>query len=179
MKRSSASHREVRNEWWHEFNGSPGVIACCLCVILVVFSSAFRISTTIQNASRTHEPPHSCGEQYCAETSRKPIPEHSYVPPKANQVFHDPEFGSRMTRVTDERGVEGNLPGFSFISNSSAEINEWGKFDPRLGPNGGYYFYIMTGGGGAVLFSMECAHDAGHSVLRLVPKLPYARWRYF
>jgi len=99
----------------------------------------------------------SCPDFYCAETSRKLLPERPYVPPKANEVFHDPEFGSRMIRATDEKGIDGNLQGFSFISNSSAEINEWGKFDPKLGPNGGYYFYVMTGGGGAVLFSMDAA----------------------
>ncbi|MBZ5679207.1 MAG: hypothetical protein LAO24_03765 [Acidobacteriia bacterium] len=60
-------------------------------------------------------------------------------------------------RVTDESGVEGKLQGFSFNSNSSAETNEWGKFDGSLGPNGGYYFYIMTGGGGAVPFFMDAA----------------------
>ena len=75
--------------------------------------------------------------------------------PKVNQVFRDPDFGSRMVRVTDESGVGGELAGFSFGSNSSAETNEWGKFNPSLGPNGGYFFYLMTGGGGAVLFSMD------------------------
>lgn len=98
-----------------------------------------------------------CGEPYCAESSRNFLPEHAYVPPKPNQVFRDPEFGSRMVRVTDDGGVGGVLAGFSFISNSSAEINEWGKFDPSLGPNGGYYFYVMTSGGGSVLFSMDAA----------------------
>lgn len=106
----------------------------------------------------------ACADFYCADTSRKLIPEHAYVPPKANQEFRDPEFGSRMIRVTGGTGVDGNLQGFSFISNSSAEINEWGKFDPKLGPHGGYYFYVMTGGGGAVLFSMEAGtmHTTPH-----------------
>jgi len=101
--------------------------------------------------------PSNCGEPYCAESSRKFFPERQYAPPKSNQVFHDPEFGSRMLRVTDENGIGGTLAGFSFISNSSAEINEWGKFDPKLGPNGGYYFYVMTSGGGSVFFSMDAA----------------------
>jgi len=156
VKRSSNSHRENGNERTPELNRDSVVVAVFLPVMLVAFSFVFRATSTAgQNAPRAQNPSQSCGEQYCAETSRKLIPEPPYVPPKANQVFHDPEFGSRMIRVTDERGVDGNLPGFSFISNSSAEINEWGKFDPRLGPNGGYYFYIMTGGGGAVLFSMD------------------------
>ena len=72
-----------------------------------------------------------------------------------NQVFTDPDFGSRMVRVTDAGGIDGQLSGMSFTTNSSAEINEWGKFDPALGPHGGYYFYVMTSGGGAVFFSMD------------------------
>jgi hypothetical protein len=74
-----------------------------------------------------------------------------------NQVFRDPEFGSRLVRVTDENGIDGQLRNLSFNSNSSAEINEWGKFDPSLGTHGGYYFYIMTSGGGSVPYSMDAA----------------------
>ena len=81
--------------------------------------------------------------------------ESTITPPKVNQIFRDPDFGSRMVRVTDESGIEGKLAGFSFNTNSSAEINEWGKFNPALGKNGGYYFYLMTGGGGAVPYSMD------------------------
>jgi hypothetical protein len=94
---------------------------------------------------------------YCADTSRQLRPESPYTPPRANQVFRDPEFGSRLIRVTDESGINGILPGFSFGTNSGAETNEWGKFDPSLGPNGGYYFYVTTSGGGAVPFSMDAA----------------------
>lgn len=101
------------------------------------------------------KPTAGCGDPYCSESSRKFLPEHSVVAPKVNQVFHDAEFGSRMVRVTDDSGISGTLSGFSFSSNSSAEINEWGKFDSSLGPNGGYYFYVMTGGGGSVIYSMD------------------------
>jgi hypothetical protein len=101
-------------------------------------------------------PTASCGVGlYCAESSRQFKAESPIAPPKVNQVFRDPDFGSRMVRVTDETGIDGKLMGFSFASNSSAEINEWGKFNPSLGPNGGYYFYVMTGGGGAVPYSMD------------------------
>ncbi len=99
----------------------------------------------------------SCAGPYCAETGRQFRPETIYAPPRANQVFRDPEFGSRLIRITDEGGIDGNLPGFSFGTNSGAEANEWGKFDPSLGPHGGYYFYITTSGGGAVPFSMDAA----------------------
>jgi hypothetical protein len=92
---------------------------------------------------------------YCAETSLRVIPETQLPPPPVNQVFKDPDFGSRMLRVTDESGIHGQLAGFNFMTNSSAETNEWGKFDPRLGPHGGYHFYVTTSGGGAVFFTMD------------------------
>lgn len=102
------------------------------------------------------EPRAKCGDRpYCAETSRQVRPETPIAPPRVNQVFREPDFGSRIIRVTDENGIKGNFPGFSFGTNSSAEINEWGKFNPSLGQNGGYYFYVMTSGGGAVPFSMD------------------------
>jgi hypothetical protein len=99
----------------------------------------------------------SCGGLYCADTGKQFKAETATAPPKVNQVFRDPDFGSRIMRVTDEGGIDGKLTGFSFNTNSSAEINEWGKFDPSLGKNGGYYFYLMTGGGGAVPYSMDAA----------------------
>jgi hypothetical protein len=104
------------------------------------------------------ETPAKCGDRpYCAETGRQFKPETPIATPRVNQVFRDPDFGSRMIRVTDEGGVKGNFPGFSFTSNASAETNEWGRFNPSLGPNGGYYFYVMTSGGGAVPLSMDAS----------------------
>jgi hypothetical protein len=113
------------------------------------------------------------GGPYCAQTGKELRPENVDTPPRVNQVFRDPEFGSRIVRVTDEGGIGGRLVGFSFNSNSSAEINEWGKFDPSLGPSGGYYFYIGTSGGGAVPYSMDAAtmqvtpHCGGLNLCRL------------
>jgi hypothetical protein len=113
------------------------------------------------------------GGSYCAETSRQVRSGNLYAPPRVNQIFQDPEFGSRLIRITDENGIDGQLQGFSFGTDSSAEINEWGKFDPSLGHNGGYYFYIMTNGGGAVPFSMDAAtmqvtpHCGGLKMCRL------------
>ena len=128
-------------------------VFCFICIFVFARQSA-RKDGDSRSANSTQQA-NSCPDFYCADTSRTLMPERMYAPPKANQVFRDPEFGSRLIRATDERGIDGNLLGFSFISNSSAEINEWGKFDPKLGPHGGYYFYVMTGGGGAVLFSMD------------------------
>jgi len=132
-------------------------LLACLIATGLAMAQAQKKESDSKASTPDQKPPAGCGEPYCADTSRKFRPETPIVPPRANQVFHDPEFGSRMIRVTDETGVTGALSGFSFISNSSAEINEWGKFDPSLGPHGGYYFYVMTGGGGSVFFSMDAA----------------------
>lgn len=101
--------------------------------------------------------PPSCPDVYCADTSRTFRPESQVPPPKVNQVFRDPEFGSRIMRVTDEMGVNGMFPGFSFGTNSSAETNEWGKFNPALGEHGGYFFYVLSSGGAGMLFSMDAS----------------------
>ncbi len=129
------------------------------CFILVSFaSSGVRAGDREGKGSSSlsdQKSPAGCGEPYCADSSHKIFPARSVIPPKANEIFQDPDFGSRIVRVTDENGVGGILGGFSFGSNSSAEINEWGKFDPSLGPNGGYYFYVGTSGGGIVIYSMD------------------------
>jgi hypothetical protein len=110
-----------------------------------------------QSPAATESRPANCPDVYCADSSRDFRPESPIPPPPVNQVFRDPEFGSRIVRVTDEAGVGGVFPGFSFNTNSSAEINEWGKFNPSLGPNGGYYFYVFAAGAGAVLFSLDAS----------------------
>lgn len=149
-----------------DFSAATRICPLHVCIIAIpilclggVLNSSAQAgnSSASKSAANSKQQASVCVDSYCADTSRRLIPERAYSPPKANQEFRDPEFGSRIIRATDESGVDGNLQGFSFISNSSAEINEWGKFDPKLGPNGGYYFYVMTGGGGAVLFSMDAS----------------------
>ncbi|HWW13940.1 MAG TPA: hypothetical protein VN310_04695 [Candidatus Dormibacteraeota bacterium] len=126
-----------------------------------------------QAPDKQNAKPAACAGPYCADTSRQFKPETVYAPPRPNQIFRDPEFGSRLIRITDESGIDGNLPGFSFGTNSGGEANEWGKLDPSLGPNGGYYFYITTSGGGVVPFSMDAAtmqvtpHCGGLKMCRL------------
>jgi hypothetical protein len=133
--------------------------ALCLVVIPAALSWVQESGAKQEGSSSTSEQKlqTGCGEPYCAESSHKIFPARPVMAPKANQVFQDPDFGSRMVRVTDENGIDGSLREFSFGSNSSAEINEWGKFDPSLGPNGGYYFYVGTSGGGIVIYSMDAS----------------------
>ena len=152
---------------------SPKGIAYLVPVVLIValFSTSFGWAQSHDKeneAAATKEAPsRDCPDVYCADTSRALRPGTTYKPPPANHVFRDPEFGSRIVRVTDEAGIGGFFAGFSFITNSSAESNEWGKFNPALGRNGGYYFYIKTVGGATVLFSMDA------STMQVAP---YCKW---
>lgn len=111
-----------------------------------------RTATPSQGASRSDcGPPH-----YCANTSFDVIRETPMAPQPENQVFKDPDFGSRMVRVTHADTLSGS-PGLSFPTSSSGEQNEWGRFDPFLGEHGGYRFFVGTSGGGLVFFSMDAA----------------------
>src|SRR5215472_7254851 len=140
-------------------------------VIVALFSASFGWAQShgkeSEAAATKEAPSKDCPDVYCADTSRALRPGPPYAPPPADHIFRDPDFGSRIVRVTDEAGIGGVFPGFSFTTNSSAESNEWGKFNPALGPNGGYYFYIKTGGGGTVLFSMDA------STMQVAP---YCKW---
>jgi len=71
-------------------------------------------------------------------------------PPRVNQVFSDPDFGSRMVRVTDA-GSAGQEPGKSWTTNSSAEQNEWSKADS----SGSYKFYVISEGNVDVVRSFD------------------------
>lgn len=149
-----------------------GVARVILFVIIVaLFSTSFGWAQSqdkeSEAAATNGSSSRDCPDVYCADTSRVLRPGSAYTPPPANHVFRDPEFGSRIVRVTDEAGINGSLVGLSFVTNSSAEVNEWGKFNPALGPNGGYYFYIKSGGGGVAIFSMDA------SSLQVTP---YCKW---
>jgi hypothetical protein len=132
--------------WIQVFNG-----VCCFlnipaaCLLLV--SAASSQAQQIQSDKAV--------SRYSADSTLEVRPETALPPPPVNQVFRDPDFGSRMVRVTDASGIRGHLTGFSFITDSSAETNAWGKLDPKLGHHGGYYFYVTTSGGGSVFFVMD------------------------
>jgi hypothetical protein len=71
--------------------------------------------------------------------------------PAANTPFRDPDFGSRMVRVTDQH----TMGGISFHTDSAGEANEWSKFDPSIGEHGGYRFWVGAAGGGAFPFELD------------------------
>jgi hypothetical protein len=100
---------------------------------------------------------------YCANSTQNVVQETPMAPPPVNTPFRDPDFGSRMVRATDANtltGVDGRGSQFtatSFMTDASAEANEWGKFDPTLGPNGGYRFLVYTRGGWALVLTLDAA----------------------
>jgi hypothetical protein len=73
------------------------------------------------------------------------------APPAEDTPFRDPDFGSRMVRVTDAS----TLAGISFHTDSSGEQNEWSVFDPSAGEHGEYRFWAVGTGGVSVLFSLD------------------------
>ena len=80
------------------------------------------------------------------------------APPAVNTPFRDPDFGSRMVRVTDANTMAGSgsyFVNFSFMTDASAETNVWSVFDPTIGLHGGYRFFVITGGGGKLPFILD------------------------
>lgn len=102
-----------------------------------------------------------CGgpPNYCANSTQNIVPETPMAPPAVNTPFRDPDFGSRMVRVTDANTLgsyqNGYYIGTSYGTDSSAEVNEWGKFDASLGPAGGYRFVLYSRGGGIIPFQLD------------------------
>ncbi|HTV55416.1 MAG TPA: hypothetical protein VMI06_10935 [Terriglobia bacterium] len=105
----------------------------------------------------------ACGgpPNYCANSTRQLVPETPMAPPPVNTPFRDPDFGSKMVRVTNANtlagvGYWGNyLVGIGYHTDSSGEQNEWSVFDPSIGKNGGYRFWVDGTGGVAVPFEMD------------------------
>jgi hypothetical protein len=104
-----------------------------------------------------------CGgpPNYCANSTRQLVPETPMAPPPVDMPFRDPDFGSRMVRVTDANTLAaasrpGNsLVGISFHTDSSGEQNEWSVFDPNLGDHGEYRFWVTGTDGIPVVFSLD------------------------
>lgn len=94
-----------------------------------------------------------CGgpPNYCANSTRALVPETPMAPPPVNTPFRDPDFGSRMVRVTDAY----TLGGVSFHTDAAGETNEWSEFDPTIGEHGGYRFWVGASGGGALGFELD------------------------
>jgi hypothetical protein len=126
---------------------------CCfpgLLASLVIFLAPGGASTGARSHPADAQP---CGgsPNYCANSTRNIVRETPMAPPPANTPFRDPDFGSRMVRVTDAN----TLGGVSFHTDSAGETNEWSKFDPSIGEHGGYRFWVDGSGGGTLPFELD------------------------
>ena len=90
-----------------------------------------------------------CGPQnYCARTDRRVAPYQKTAPNigPAGSIIHDPDFESRILRVTDANS-DPNGMGRSLMTPSSAEQNAWNADSSR--------FYVETPGGQFVLYEFD------------------------
>lgn len=92
---------------------------------------------------------------YCADSSQDLVGETPMPAPPVNTPFRDPDFGSRMVRVTDANTMGGYYGGFSFMTDASGEANVWSAFNPSLGERGGYRFLIYNNGGARLSFVLD------------------------
>jgi hypothetical protein len=114
-----------------------------------------RGQTPLPNAQQQCGPPH-----YCARTDRRLAPYPQNPPPlgPAGSVITDPDFGSRILRVTDDSGDHQ-----SYHSPASAEQNPWNANSTK--------FYVGDGAGNIFLFDFDPATMAERARGRL--KLPW------
>ena len=87
---------------------------------------------------------------YCARSDREIMLETPMAAPAVNEVFTDPDFGSRMVRVTDaDVLVNMGLSDISYVTSSSSEQNTWNTNSTR--------FYVIGTGGNCLLYSFDLA----------------------
>jgi len=114
---------------------------------------------TADSSANTCGPPN-----YCARTDRKVEP-YPKTPPAigpAGYVITDPTFGSRMVRVTDEKS-DPKAPGGRLSTPAGAIQNSWNATSTM--------FYVITGGGGFLLYDFDPATLAAHQ--QNMPRLPW------
>lgn len=82
--------------------------------------------------------------RYTARTDRLLQPQTEMSPPSANTVFYDPDFGSRMVRVTDNMVGPLNI---SFRNTSQGDSNMWSIDGTKL--------FVVRRDGRSFLFSFD------------------------
>jgi Putative Ig domain len=108
------------------FSGTPQNTGVYSFAIQVQDSTA--ATATAALSITVDSPQTGCGGPpiYCARSDRNLQMETPLPPPAVNAVFDDPDFGSRMVRVTDPSLLAASgLPNQGYITNSSAEQNTW------------------------------------------------------
>ena len=117
----------------------------------------------------------ACGyPNYCARTDRR-IEPYPQTPPSVGPVGSivlDPNFGSRILRVTDAN-TDSRRPGQSFHTPSSSQQNSWNSTTTK--------FYVVETGGQLVLYDFDPSKMTGKvaDILRLhwrgEPQFSYSR----
>jgi len=106
------------------------------------------------NAAPTQDK--ACGPpNYCARTDRK-VETYPAAPPKigpAGSSIPDPNFGTRILRVTDGK-TDSRRDGGSLMTPSSAEQNSWNANSTK--------FYVETTGGQYLLYDFDPATMVAH-----------------
>jgi len=103
--------------------------------------------------------------EYTARTDRKIVPYREKPPDigPAGSIITDPDFGSRIARVTDAQ-ADPKKAGRSLFSPSSSEQNAWNKTSTM--------FYVNTAGGSFLLYDFDPATMKTH--LASAPNLPWS-----
>jgi hypothetical protein len=103
------------------------------------------------DAKTAASPDKTCGPpNYCARTDRK-IETYPATPPKlgpAGSSVTDPNFGTRILRVTDTK-TSSKREGSPLMTPSSSEQNSWNSTSTR--------FYVETNGGQYLLYDFDPA----------------------
>lgn len=137
-----------------------------ICLIFLSFSVPMALAQmtvwgALQALKQSTAPAACAGgpPNYCANSTQNIIPETPMAAPPVDTPFQDPDFGSRMVRVTDANTLAsyagGYFIGATYLTDSSGETNEWGKFDSSIGSAGGYRFVVLNGGGGVIPFTLD------------------------
>jgi hypothetical protein len=108
--------------------------------------SFFLSQAAAQNPIPSRSSEKRCGPpDYCARTDRKvePYPDKPPAMGRAGSIITDPNFGSRILRVTDEKTDSRRAGGGPIMTPSSAEQNT--------------KFYVLTMGGKDLLFDFDPA----------------------
>jgi len=123
-----------------------------ISIALGLLSQAAVAAQVVASPEKPCAPPN-----YCARTDVRVEP-YTKVPPKigpAGSIVSDPNFGSRMVRVTDTKTDLGR-PSESYSTPSAAEQNSWNTDDTK--------FYMRGIGGGLVLFEFNPSTMAVHPI---------------
>ncbi len=133
-----------------------------ICRLVLMSMSALLLLCAVRRASAAGPASPSSSEHcggppnYCANSTRNVVPETPMAPPPVNTPFRDPDFGSRMVRVTDANTIP-SLTGTSFHSSDTGETAEWSKFDPAIGEHGGYRFFVESSAGYEIPFELDAS----------------------